>query len=144
MLIDTESQQRRLNMTGLKVGDKFYSVRFNGHGHTYTNMVVTKVTPKGFVDGRYEHNELAEPIRYNPQGVEIGDSYRKSEIDSMPYDERTAELAKEERAKKAANAVAKVINNCNCNLRWGKEGMLAELDKLQAELNAARELVNNI
>lgn len=140
------STEEDKTMTGLKVGDKFYSVRFNGHGHTYTytKMVVVKVTPKGFVDGRYEHNELAEPIRYNPQGVEIGDSYRKAEIDTKPYDERTEELASEERAKSAANAICRITVDTNVNYRYGKDGMTSVLDELQKQIDAARELVTKI
>ena len=94
-----------------------------------------------------EDNE-SEPKRFRANGKIQKSKARYEqdyEIDTMPYEERLAEIAPKERAKIAASAVSAVTPEGRATAEWGKERLSAEVTRLQEELlTAARQAVDEI
>ncbi len=130
-------------MRQLTVGESVYMVRYNGYGNSYTAGSVVKVTPSGMAD--VAANGTTYTTRFNKDGYEVGkEKFRRYDIDEMPFDERTALLAKEERRKNAAHAL-KYIKPAELNtLHADKESMLSEVKRMRDELDAAVLLVEAI
>jgi hypothetical protein len=83
------------------------------------------------------------PIRFNKDGRRVGDN-RDSYLDTIPFADRAADIARDERAKTAVRTIAKVVVQPTMNARWGKEGLAQELDRLQVLINEARTAVEAI
>jgi hypothetical protein len=126
-----------------KVGDSVYVVRSGNWDSHYTAGRVIKVTAGGQVDVVVG---TGEPIRFRADGCKQGSKSRWDtlELDTMPFEERKIELAKKERLRHAANLLHPITVNSGANVRWGKEGLIRELDRLQDLINAARAAVEAI
>ena len=121
----------------IKTGDKVY-IACMGRWDTYYSVgTVTKVTPAGMVDVQIGDGE---PMRFRPDGKLRGKGYHE-QLDSLPFEERAALLAKEKRAQAAARAISQITVQGNVNSKWGVDGLTEELDRLQGLLDAARAAV---
>jgi|HubBroStandDraft_3_1064219.scaffolds.fasta_scaffold197518_1 hypothetical protein len=131
--------------TGFKPGNEIY-IRQGGSSRSFIKAVVVKITPKGFMDVTW--GTLSEPRRFNPDGYEVS-QFKSSRYYLMTLDlqmtvpERDAYLAKEQRGRIANNAVRELVAGVG-DYCFKPEDLNRVLDKLQADLNAARALVAEI
>jgi hypothetical protein len=127
----------------LKAGDEIYVARFTGHDMSYTPAKVVKVTPAGLVDVAIGSQETTTRFRADGK-LQGGDRYRDYELDSIPFAERKAYLAREGRLRQAAYAVSAIKAEGGVNARWGTDGLIDELKRLQDLLDAARAKVEEV
>lgn len=131
--------------SNLKAGDKVYVIRSSSWDANFLASTVTNVTPKGFMDVKIGTNPDAVPTRFRPDGEELGgDRYRCYTLDSMPFEERSAEIAKEGRAKHAAGLIRDVKLAGEVRHSWGKEALQKAVEELAVKLEAARAAVEAI
>jgi hypothetical protein len=132
------------------VGQKIFIKHFGSWNWYYTPAVVAKVSPAGLVDVKFGYtleDNANPPKRFLANGKiqkKKGVYESDYEIDTMPFDERVAALASEERAKSAAAALSLVKPEERIRAEWGKDGLLAEVARLQTLLDTARTAVEEI
>jgi hypothetical protein len=140
----------REQMTTLTVGQKVHLV----HGNSYLSFVkgeVVKITPSGLVDiqvGKIgEGNPLGRTIRLNKDGYEQGAQRYGSMtyfLDFISFEERIQAQELEQRTKHAANTIYVIKREDGVNYKWGKDGLQAEVARLQVLLDLAKEAVEAI
>lgn len=129
--------------SGLKMGDKVYVSRMGSWATYFYAGTVKNVTPKGFIDVLV--GASTETTRFRPDGCELGGGgFRDYAIDSMPFEERSAEIAKEGRAKYAAGLLGEVKLAGEVRHTWGKESLQKAVEELAVKLEAARAAVEAI
>ena len=125
----------------LQVNDKVYI--YSSGAAYYTPGVVVHKTPSGIVDVLIGSSE--KPTRFNKEGMEQGGMrYHCYEIDHLTFEERSALLQSETRAKQAVTAICKIKPEGPVSFRWGKVELLKEVERLQELLNEARAAVEQI
>lgn len=133
----------KIDTKQLKIGDQVYIF----DGYSFNLARVLKVTPAGLVDTAYNIDDTASPRRWRADGNPQSSPYSRAYLDLTPFDERTALIAKEKRAREATAAIAAVIPTPNVAAyghNWGKECLLNEIGRLQSLLDVAREKVEVI
>ncbi len=130
------------DFTKLVVGENVFVAEFLGSwgGPTYTKGVVQKITPSGMIDVLIGFAK--EPTRFRADGRSRGE-YSKRQIDGlMTFEEREAELGKEERARTANTALQLVT----CEKLHNPEQLtlVEEAKRLQGLLDAANKLIEAI
>lgn len=124
------------------VGADIYVGRFTGHDWQFVPGKVVKVTPSGRCDVETVRGSI---YHFNAKGVQLGEAYRPYELDMhIPFAERAAELSRIDRAKQAARTVEAVVISRGVNYQWGKDGLSAEVARLQTLLDVARAAVESI
>jgi hypothetical protein len=123
----------------INVGDKIYVRRFGSWNWFYSPVEVVKKTTSGMIDVQFYPDGPLKRFRANGKEVGKNDEY---ELDDIPFTERAAKLAAEERAKEAADAIRRVQGSAKGE--WGKAHLLEEVERLQGLLNIAREAVESI
>lgn len=133
-----------MNPTEYTVGQKVYVKYFGSWRWFYTTGVVSKVTPAGMVDVIIGHQSTSTRFRPNGKVQKLKDLYSTDyELDDISYEERVALIASEDRAKNAVNLI-NLVKAENVRETWGKDGLLAEVNRLQELLMAARTAVEGI
>jgi hypothetical protein len=123
----------------METGQKVY---INARDHFYPGEVV-KITPSGLVDVKFGDSGLS---RFKKDGRRQGDSYYHGwRLDTeMSFDDRS-EWLKDVQARSAVTIAIKSIEYPRLET-WGrtpeKQEMAEALDKVQAQVDAARELLN--
>ena len=128
--------------TNYTVGQQVYIVRSGSWECHYSKGTVTKVTPAGAVDVKVGDSD---PIRFRDgQSVKQGFSRAGAYwLDKVTIEEREAALAKEQRSKEAV-AKIRAIEVHQVRHQWGKDSLMEEVNRLQAQLDAARAAVEAI
>jgi hypothetical protein len=121
-------------------GEKVFTVRFGSWNCFFTPATVTKVTPKGQIVVTFASGNTS---RFNADGSVIGSDSYCSKLDDVSYEERIARLAEEDRAKTAVSKIKDIQVNA-VYAQWGKDGLMKEIVRLQALLDAAKEAVEAI
>lgn len=120
------------------VGDSVYVYRWGG----YMSGRVVKVSPSGLVDVLI--GAATEPTRFRKDGREQGAKYGGYQLDELAFEARTTFLVAEKAAQKTVEALKQVRCSELCNYHWGKDGLMAEVARLQALLDLARAKVEAI
>ncbi len=128
------------------VGQKVYVAYSSTWDTRYTIGEVIKVTPSGMVDVMSQGGGSTK--RFNQQGSEYGVKFARTTLDTIPFDERTALIAQDQRAKFAAAAINAVRLTAEtggeAKASWGKESLEILVQNLQEKLNAAKAAVEAI
>lgn len=122
----------------MNANDKVYLVRFNGHDLSYAVATITRVLPSGAFDAQLG---TAEPMRFRANGNRQSPNYRDWELDLTPFHEREALIAKEQATRVAANFLGAITVKMGISSRWGKDGLLTEVVRLEALVAEARAKV---
>lgn len=138
-----------VDLKTLNKGDKVYVVSYTANGYIrFTEMIVSNITPSGMLDLKFDlSGSYITRLRFGADGRERGGpKYCRRHIDTdMTFRARAAYISKMERAQNAANTLNELTSkHGDITKWWGRDAMNEVLDKLQAEINAARALVNAI
>ena len=127
----------------MQIGDRVFVSRSSSWNMRYMPGKVFKITPSGMVDILI--NGSMAPTRFR-NGREIGGSFLGYflVLDHLPYEEREALIAKEDRAKAAAAAINAIKPEERVQHTWSKELMVEEVLKLQMKLDEAKNAVDTI
>jgi hypothetical protein len=131
--------ETKINTTDLKPGDPVYL----GRNGLFNKCIVKNVTPKGMVD--VLRDDRVE--RYRPDGTQQGGDRWSDELDLTQFSERTEYLERRQRAKDAAvaiNAIFAYEDARRIRHEWGKDGLTAVVNRLQALLDEAKSKVEAI
>lgn len=135
MLVDRNKEMYVALTDGMKVGDKIHVCSYD----RYMEGVITKVTPAGLVDVRCgEHTR-----RYKADGSLHGaQKWERGQLDNVSFDQRKAIIASEQRAYMARVQVSLI--KAEVGRYSGKTELCDELDRLQGQIDAARQLIAEI
>jgi len=139
----------KISVTSLKVGDRVFLARSGSWDTRFSPGTVDHITPSGMVDVRFglgpKGSTDIKPIRFRTNGQRLGsEAYRDWYIDTLPFEQRRALLEQEDRTRTAVAAFHSIKVQGGINLRWGREGLMQELDRLQGLIDAARKVVEEI
>lgn len=111
---------------------------------SYLQGVVVRVTPTGKVRVRIDQNPVYEKV-FRADGREVGKPYYGLCIDSeMSFAERTKFVRNENLIVKAADAISRIQGRHEGISSVSKGTLDEELDRLQTQINAIRELLGEI
>ena len=123
----------------MKIGEQVYISRSGNWSTTYHVAKVSKVTPTGIVN---VESSGGQTYRFK-DGREIGSSFYHHYLDTIPFAERTAKLESEQRACVACGLIQEVKPGELRHTR-DKDSLKAEVDRLQAALDKARQAVEGL
>ena len=126
-------------------GQDIYLLSSSNWGRdSYLQGVVVRVTPTGKVRVRIGQNPGYEK-GFRADGREEGKPYGGLRIDSeMSFAERTKFVLNEKLIVKAANALSRIQGRHESISSVSKGTLNEELDRLQTQINAIRELLGEI
>jgi len=126
-----------------QIGSKVYVARHSSgfSGAIYYNIgEVVKITPGGIVVVRL--NGSLSTVRFkDSRGMGDDKNYY---LDTVTFDERTALIAQKDRVISAVGLINNIKVDGYVKAQWGKEGLAAEVARLQTLLDAAKAAVEAI
>jgi len=122
------------------IGQKVYVVRWGSWSRSYILGEVTKVTPTGRVDVLMPSGLV---IRFDSRGYEMGESYRKAQLD-FDVEAIKKTIDREAAEMKAVQALNEVKLEENIRPSWGKDAILKGINELKEKLALAEKLANAI
>lgn len=130
----------------MNVGDKVFVVRYGSWGarDRYRAGEITNITTTGLIDVTFP--QFAKPQRFSKDLREYGQRNGGERIDSsLEFTQRKRVLEEEARIDKAHLALLTVIEpRRETRQRYNnKAELVAELERLQALLNVAEQLISN-
>ncbi len=126
----------------LKVGDKVYLARSGSWTMYFRVGTVVKRTATT-IDVQVGDSA---PDRFRIDGQrQGGDRYNDWSIDThFTFEQRAALIAQDERTQQASHAITAIKPKDGINPRWGKDGLQAEVARLEALLADAKAKVEAI
>ena len=124
------------------VGDMIHFYRCGSFDHVYYRAgKITKITEKGQTSVTEDDGQVT---RFDASGKEIGGE-KRWRLDTITFEARKELMAQRKRAVAAADSINAVTAREHRALAtWQKTGLMEEVERLQALLNAAKAAVEAI